>query len=260
MITKPQPYEEVFDKAGVRIVPTYPDDRDAVAEVVEKAFIVTWRKDFSEVTDVRLFDYRGLHFTVGLQEQDRADTPSELKAELQVHRPGEALWATINHDLFYKSRLKSWPMLRRSMQRLSALLELVDSEMATIRTQLLQGPDARATEIVDAIEVDFLRLCGRTFDEDLTMLIVRALAPAAGDNVAAFLAGYREFVTTQNPKLEHVFTDYRDDFRHLLLSQPESILIFYLSEFAKPELEKHWPPEVPETMLDGLADIWIPSS
>jgi ppGpp synthetase/RelA/SpoT-type nucleotidyltranferase len=261
LMNKPQPYEEVYDKAGIRIVPAYPDDRDAIVDVVRATFTVAWEKDFAASVASNVFEYRGIHFTVGFGEGGRQEVPSNLwplVAELQVHRPGEAVWANVNHDLFYKSRIVADSGVRRAMNRLSALLELVDISMAEIRTQLLHAPGADIARVIDAIEKDFLRLRGVPFNEQLTIAVVQALLPAAG-GVDEFQRKYAAFVETNEEKLAHVFSEYQHELRHLLLGQPESILIFYLMDHDRPGLEARWPAQVPLKMLDGLDGVWVSS-
>src|SRR5258706_6855222 len=46
LIVHPQPYNDVYDKAGLRIVVTYPDERDAAAELVRSTLRVSWERDF----------------------------------------------------------------------------------------------------------------------------------------------------------------------------------------------------------------------
>jgi hypothetical protein len=118
--------------------------------------------------------------------------------------------------------------------------------------------NADVARIVDALEKDFLRLRGKPFDETLTLAIVGALRPAAGD-LSEFFRGYSTFVATNAAKLEHVFAEYETDYRHLLLGQPESLLIFYLKEHNPSALEEHWPSSVPEKLLDGLGGVWVPA-
>jgi len=65
-------------------------------------------------------------------------------------------------------------------------------------------------------------------------------------------------VAENEAKLAHVFKDEYDDFRHILLGQPESLLLFYLLEHDRPGLEKNWPSRVPANTLDGVNDAWVP--
>src|ERR1700737_4582467 len=58
LIMNPQPYEEVLDKAGVRIIPSYPDERDAVANVVRSTFAVKREKDSLKELEASTFEYR----------------------------------------------------------------------------------------------------------------------------------------------------------------------------------------------------------
>ena len=128
----------------------------------------------------------------------------------------------------------------------------------TMATRKVTTQNADVARIVDALEKDFLRLRGKPFDETLTLAIVGALRPAAGD-LSEFFRGYSTFVATNAAKLEHVFAEYETDYRHLLLGQPESLLIFYLKEHNPSALEEHWPSSVPEKLLDGLGGVWVPA-
>jgi ppGpp synthetase/RelA/SpoT-type nucleotidyltranferase len=261
LIMNPQPYEEVLDKAGVRIIPSYPDERDAVANVVRSTFAVKREKDSLKELEASTFEYRGLHFTVGINEGDRPQVAPELwplVAELQVHTPGESVWANVSHDLFYKSRIAKDMSARRAMNRLSAVLELVDISMANLRQELLRGPGADVARMIDSFERDFLRLRGREFNEPLTLEIVEALRPLVGQ-IEQFLREYERFVGENDAKLAHVFKDEYDGFRHILLGQPESLLLFYLLEHDRPGLENRWPSRVPRTVLDGVMDVWVPT-
>jgi hypothetical protein len=144
------------------------------------------------------------------------------------------------------------------MNRLSALLELVDLSMAEIRKDLLHGSGADVARVVDAAERDFLRLCGARFNEPLTQTVVTALQPAIGE-VDVFLGEYHVFVEKNERKLDYVFNEYRKDFRHILLGQPESLIVFYLMEYDRPGLEAHWPEQVPAKALEGLYGVWVPA-
>jgi hypothetical protein len=257
----PQPYDEVLDKAGVRIILSYPDERDAVAQVVRSTFVVRREKDSLKELDPSTFAYRGLHFIVAINERERLKVAQELGplvAELQVHTPGESVWANVSHDLFYKSRIAKDMSAWRAMNRLSAVLELVDISMANLRQELLRGPGADVARMIDVFERDFLRLRGRQFNEPLTLEIVEALRPLVGQ-IEQFLRDYGRFVGENEPKLAHVFKEEYDDFRHILLGQPESLLLFYLLDHDRPGLENRWPSRVPTTALDGIRDVWVPS-
>jgi ppGpp synthetase/RelA/SpoT-type nucleotidyltranferase len=261
LMIDPQLYDEVFDKAGVRIIPSYPDERDAVAQVVRSTFDVKREKDSLKELDPSTFEYRGLHFIVAISERERPKVAQELwplVAELQVHTPGESIWANVSHDLFYKSRIAKDMSAHRAMNRLSAVLELVDISMANLRQELLRGTGADVARMIDVFERDFLRLRGRQFNEPLTLEFVETLRPLVGE-IEQFLRDYEQFVGKNEPKLEHVFKDEYDDFRHILLGQPESLLVFYLLDHDRPGLENKWPSRVPTTALDGIRDVWVPS-
>ena len=262
LMRQPQSYESVYDKAGVRVIPAYPDDRDGVAKVIREIFDVTWSKDFVEETENDRFGYRGLHFTVGLREEARAGLAPDvmaLVAELQVHTPGESIWATINHDLIYKTHQTVPPDIRRSLNRLSALLELVDIGMGDARRRVLGQDGAEEAQILGAIEKFFLRFTGRPYDLRLSMTILKSLRPLVAD-VNAFSIYFEGFVALNRDKLEYVYSEYESDVRHILLGQPESLLVFFFLEEDRSGMEKCWPDAVPFMFLESLYSVWIPAN
>lgn len=254
-------YEAIFDKGGVRVLPLYPDDRAAIAEVVHKTFQVTWVKDFAEASRPDQFGYRGLHFTVELTEADRASERPEiasLAAELQIHTPGESVWASVNHDLIYKTSLEIPPDVHRSLNRVSALLELVDSEMSGAREKILGLRGAEVARLLAALEKHFLPLRAQAYDARLSIIVLEALKPLVDINEFEHLFG--EFVANNQAKLNHVFSqnEEEEEERHILLSQPESLLLFFLARDHMPELEKNWPGSLPQEMLSDLFEVWVP--
>jgi ppGpp synthetase/RelA/SpoT-type nucleotidyltranferase len=262
LIRSPQAYEKVFDKAGVRIVPVYPDDRMKIVDVVRGRFDVSWERDFDADAKPDSFTYRAYHLTIQLRSSEYGSLlpeVSSLCAELQVHTPGAHVWANLNHGLVYKTWLENEPTTIRAVNRLSAMLELVDITMGDLRKQIISGPSAHTALVLEAIEKDHLRLNPRPFDEELTRMIVTGLSPLFANDVSEFIRDYGDFVTRNEVKLRYVFAEYSDDYRHILVSQPEALLLFYWVESAMvPEVEENWPEVLARDALDAITSLWSP--
>jgi ppGpp synthetase/RelA/SpoT-type nucleotidyltranferase len=256
LLDRPQPYEEVYDKAGIRLVVDYPDERDRAADLVRAVFDTSnWEKDFIDSTDESAFSYRGYHMDGRLRPVDFGALPEDvrcLRAEIQIHRPGEALWANVNHDLMYKPTIAVPREVRRAVHRLSAILELVDHGFEQARGAVLNHPDFVEGAAMATLERQFLRMTGRRSSPRLSMVIVSALK--------AHLPKPQEidaFVTDNEQQIAHIYQRYQDDFRHAFVHQPESLLIWQLASLQKqPELDKSWPNEIPREELDGVLSVW----
>jgi ppGpp synthetase/RelA/SpoT-type nucleotidyltranferase len=243
LLDKPQPYEEVYDKAGIRLVVDYPDERDRAADLVRAVFDTSdWEKDFIESTDESAFSYRGYHMNGRLRPCDFGSLPDRVRC----------LTAEIHHDLMYKSTVAVPREVRRAVHRLSAVLELVDEGFEQARGAVLNHPNFAEGAAMATLERHFLRITGRRSSPRLSMVVVSALRAhlPKPEEIDAFVANNEE-------QIAHVHEHYQDDFRHAFVHQPESLLVWQLASLQKqPELEKSWPAEIPREELDGVLSVW----
>lgn len=133
------PFSQIKDLAGVRIVTYYNDDAQQVADILGNEFLVSAADSVDKFTDldVNAFGYRSLHVVCQVS-QARSTLPewrryADKFVEIQVRSVLQHAWAAISHKLDYKSPSQAPVALRRQLFRLSALLELADGEFATIR-------------------------------------------------------------------------------------------------------------------------------
>lgn len=134
-----EPFQEIKDFAGVRVITYYQDDVLRVANLLrhEFAFDKDQSIDKFEELDVDEFGYRSLHLIISLKEPRKSllewRTHSNLSAEVQIRSVLQHAWASISHKLDYKIASQAPPELRRQLFRLSALLELADEEFQSLR-------------------------------------------------------------------------------------------------------------------------------
>lgn len=135
-----EPLAEVTDLAGVRIVLYYLDDVERVGELIEKQFTLDSENsiDKSAALDPDRFGYLSVHHIVrmssareGLPEWKRY---AGLCAEVQVRTVLQHAWAAISRKLAYASVREAPRDLQRSLNRLSALLELADDQFLDVRS------------------------------------------------------------------------------------------------------------------------------
>ncbi len=257
-VTKNKKYEDVGDKAGIRILPVYPDERERAIEVLGKTFDLHDSEEKIDGLKPEVFSYRGHHTNVTLRDEQLVNDADlkGLMCEVQVHSPGECMWASINHDLSYKALTELPRDVLRSLHRISAVLELVDREMSEVRENILKGSDAGVVNTLAACERHFFRFMPRQYNKDLTVGVLHALQEIAettkfGASIDAFVEKYRDTLTDTFKKRD--VTKYEKT----LLGQPESVLIFYLLERqAEDDCKKVWPVE--PAFFEGLRDAWCP--
>ncbi len=127
---------ELRDILGFRIVSLFPDDVDLVAKRISKYFRIDWSnsKDKRQLIDSSSFGYMSLHYICALPEEDGEF--SDLWFEVQMMTFLQHCWASIEHDLGYKSEIEVPREIRRSFSRAASLLETTDMIFLNIRYDL----------------------------------------------------------------------------------------------------------------------------
>jgi hypothetical protein len=127
------------DLVGVRVILLFPRDAQKVNELIKEKFHVVKEYDTRERLSPDQFGYTSNHFVVELP-QEWLSTPTlqpfkGLRAEIQVRTLSQHLWAEMSHKMQYKDE-KNVPIpLKRSISRISALLELVDIQFEQMLEQ-----------------------------------------------------------------------------------------------------------------------------
>jgi putative GTP pyrophosphokinase len=136
------PFQDIKDFVGLRIVTYYPDDVSRIADLLKDEFVIDKehsRDEFAQL-NVDEFGYRSIHLVVRLKKP-RTSLPEwnaflSLCAEIQIRSVLQHAWASISHKLDYKTAAQAPPELRRQLFRLSALLELADQEFRSLREDI----------------------------------------------------------------------------------------------------------------------------
>lgn len=120
------------DLVGLRLLLLFRRDVDKVCEFISAKFAVIRKEDKLAALDESQFGYQSIHVVVTLPNA-WLSVPSlapfkGFKAEIQIRTLAQHIWAAASHVLQYK-RESSVPLpVRRSIHRVSALLETVDLE------------------------------------------------------------------------------------------------------------------------------------
>ncbi len=122
---------DITDIVGVRVITFYIDDVDKVASAVERLFKVDWENsvDKRKIHEIDSFGYMSLHYICSMDG-------FPYRFEIQMRTVLQHAWANMNHDTGYKSGVEIPLECRRSLSRLSGLLELADDQFSEIRADL----------------------------------------------------------------------------------------------------------------------------
>ena len=134
----------VTDVVGLRVITYFPDEVDAVAEVIEREFEIDPENsvDRRATLEPDRFGYLSLHYVaaIGPTRRELAEWAQygAMRFEIQIRSILQHAWAEIEHDLGYKSPGSIPRPVRRRFSRLAGLLEIADEEFAKLRDDIRQ--------------------------------------------------------------------------------------------------------------------------
>ena len=260
------PWKQITDKAGVRVVVPHGGLLDPALDEVKRCL------DVVEVQDDRhapghedRLRYPRLHIQAIMvgNKADPDGTPYEC--EIQLRTEAVDLWSRMSHKLLYKPGAAPPADVSRSLYRLIALVELFDLEVQRGVEAMAQHPElARSNQLLDVAEQVYRTFTNHPFSTELAYNVIDVLSRTIDDP-----DGYREHLTQFaerfRGRIERVYTDYGPNSAHflrhgryLLASQPESLIIFErLSNNARYRLRSAWDAgELPDNMLTDIAQVW----
>ena len=173
---------DIQDIVGIRLITNFYREMESVTEIVEKNFEIIKKYNTSDRLGENKFGYASIHYIIKIpQAWNAVPSLSELDrimCEIQVRTLAQHLWASTSHMLQYKME-ESIPLkLRREINRISALLELIDEEYERIlkkREELLNAEIKETDNInVDNLQVIFekkLPIENKSDDEDYSSIV-----------------------------------------------------------------------------------------
>lgn len=131
--------ENIFalqDFVGIRVILLFRSDLERAIELIRGTFEVVSSEDTATRLNESEFGYHSQHFVVRLPASwfslPSLANLTDFVVELQVRTLAQHIWAAASHKLQYKQEAGVPPPLRRTINRISALLETVDLEFERV--------------------------------------------------------------------------------------------------------------------------------
>ncbi|MEU6965747.1 hypothetical protein [Streptomyces chrestomyceticus] len=262
------PWNEITDKAGIRIVVPYSGLLDETLDLVTQGCnftVIRVEDDRRKPGFEERLEYPRLHVQIRAHGEgvDADDVP--YQCEVQIRTEAADVWARMSHSLMYKPGATTDipPDVRRSLYRLIALVELYDSEVERGAKALAEHPDfSRNNRLLAEAERIYQTFSVHPYDRQLSQDVVDVLVDAIGDD-PSYADRLVEFAEEHRARIERAYEQYGptseqflDHGRYLLVSQPESLIIFERLAHARYDLQDTWEGNLEDRLLTDMARIW----
>jgi ppGpp synthetase/RelA/SpoT-type nucleotidyltranferase len=131
------PRAEITDLLGVRALVPLRTELAAMTRLLEDLFVVVEKSDLREGTAEDVPGYQSTHLLVRLRPDTLADLDfhglGDPVFEIQARTILQHAWASLQHDLMYKTERPPGPAIRRRLIALAGLLELAEREFILVR-------------------------------------------------------------------------------------------------------------------------------
>jgi ppGpp synthetase/RelA/SpoT-type nucleotidyltranferase len=225
------PWKQMGDKAGARVIVLFEDVIPAVEALVERRFIASPPDRKAKGLESNEIGYSGIHYQVQLRDEDLVGANVEfagLEAELQIHTKAQNVWSDLSHKLAYKGPVALPPDAERWVTYIGGMVAVIDKMAVDIRKMVttLEGyPEHTA---LMELENRYFQYTGREFDSQLSLEILHKLRGLLQEDVIErFGPRMDQFLAQHGDKLRFVMQKFEDDpSAPLLLYQPEAILLY----------------------------------
>lgn len=170
---------DLTDLIGLRIVLLFRRSLEQTTALLDKHFKIVSKEDTASRLTENEFGYQSIHYVIELPD-DWFALPTlkgmkGLKAEVQIRTVAQHIWAASSHVLQYKHESSVPSGLRRTIHRVSALLETVDLEFERVlaenekySTELVLGEPDQELNVVNLERVLAEMLPKKSFNESVS--------------------------------------------------------------------------------------------
>jgi len=254
------PWTEITDKAGVRVIVDHQGRLDdALAAVTQALDIVRVEDDRDASGGEDRLAYQRLHVQAVAPGPPGPDGP--LECEIQIRTADQDLWANTSHPTLYKPVAAPPRNVARPLYRLLALVELYDEQTEQAIIEMQQTPDYAWGRLLRDAETIFHGHVGSDYHLPLSEETTKVLVPLVGD-LDAYHVTLGRFARDNDAKLRDVYDQYgplsaaHQAGSYVLVGQPESVVVFERLATAPEALRAAWVDALPTELLDEAASVW----
>jgi ppGpp synthetase/RelA/SpoT-type nucleotidyltranferase len=264
LIKKPKhDYDSLPDKVGARIVVRFRADIPHVLDVIEKTLHCDVVDDKRTGLGIDRVGYQSVHLDgVRLQKDDpdHGTFPGNtFWLELQVRTLAQHLWSEISHDTVYKNddAVAGLPEdIKRRVNLMAGQIEVADREFDRLNREL---PADEGMQLLKVLERHYFTLSSRRPDAELSLQVLRSLAPLYNESTGEIVQRLDRFIKEQHPTLEAIYEQAAEGepaYITAFLFQPEVLMIYERLLNDPIAIRKGWNLRYPESELERIANLF----
>ncbi len=127
--------ENLSDIAGVRVICPYISDIYTVRDLLLRQPDITLIEEKDYIENPKKSGYRSLHIVIEIPVY-LSNTKHNVKVEIQLRTIAMDFWASLEHELRYKTSSKVPESVRRELFRVAETIAMTDREMEEIAIEL----------------------------------------------------------------------------------------------------------------------------
>ena len=256
-------YDSLPDRVGARVVVRYRSDLQPVIEAILDALECASTDNKVAILGTDKVGYQSVHLDqVHLRAGDPDAVqfpPSRYWVELQVRTLAQHLWSEMSHDTIYKNDdtvAALPPDLTRRVNLMAGQIEVADREFDRLNGELPVDTGARLLKV---LERHYYSLTSRKPDLELSLQVLRRIAPLYESESSTFPAKLDEFLKTKHGLLEGIFSGApteSDENSTAFLFQPEVLVLYERLLYDPIATRRVWNQSYPERELERIANTF----
>lgn len=135
-VTPESAMKKIRDSVGIRVVCNFIDDIYTCIDLIQDWDDVAIVKQKDYITNAKPNGYRSYHMILDVERPEKdieGNTPGHYYVEVQLRTIAMDTWASLEHEMKYKHKIKNPEMIGKELKRVADELASCDVSMQTLR-------------------------------------------------------------------------------------------------------------------------------
>ncbi len=135
-VTPKSAMKKIRDSVGIRVVCNFIDDIYTCINLIQNWDDVAIVKQKDYITNAKPNGYRSYHMILDVERPEKdveGNTPGHYYVEVQLRTIAMDTWASLEHEMKYKHKIKNPEMIGKELKRVADELAYCDVSMQTLR-------------------------------------------------------------------------------------------------------------------------------